>query len=648
MPLGSKLVALFLIFSLVPLLGMSVFAYLRAQAALELETHRKLDIYAYQTECLLEAFFDSLTSGMVIVSETADVYDVLNLYYSVGQNLNHSDLQAEEEHLGRLLADVLTKYNLVMVNLLDRRGMTVYSTERNAIGSDFYQRDYFKSALQGNVTTSEMFYSDVVRQEVISIATPIYSDGTSGEIIGVFVGVVSQKAIANVLDDGLDALGNSVDAYLINSDGVLLTLPRYGQARLLETKIATKAGQLLGAELRARNTNFKQEEVYVDHVGNRVLGDLRVARLGTALVGLVIEIDEDEALAASNSIRTIMLIVGGIVGSIVAGLGWFYARSISKPILSAVTGLQQGAEQVAAASEQLSSASQQLASGAAQQAAAVEETSSTLQESASTIAQSTDNTRQATILSGQAKVSADKGTLEMQQMMSSMEELKKSSDQVAKIIKVIDEIAFQTNILALNAAVEAARAGDAGMGFAVVAEEVRNLAQRSAQAAKDTANIIESNIELSTQGVSVARKVAESLAEIAVQVKKTSDLIDEISAASEEQAQGISQINKAVSQIEQATQQSAAVAEESASSSEELSSQAQSMMHIVQELASVVSGVQASNSPASFYQRSYSPHKLQRPKVSPQATTPKKLAPARTKIVDPEDIIPLNDDSDEF
>jgi len=175
-------------------------------------------------------------------------------------------------------------------------------------------------------------------------------------------------------------------------------------------------------------------------------------------------------------------------------------------------------------------------------------------------------------------------------LMGTMQELESSSNEISKIIKAIDEIAFQTNILSLNAAVEAARAGDAGKGFAVVAEEVRNLAQRSAQAAKDTESIIANNISLSKQGIEMAKEVDTSLSQIDVEVNKVDELLDEIAVATNEQAQGVAQINKAISQMEQVLQTNASTAEESASASHELSSQASSVKEIVETLRLMVQG----------------------------------------------------------
>lgn len=299
------------------------------------------------------------------------------------------------------------------------------------------------------------------------------------------------------------------------------------------------------------------------------------------------DMETAKSVNVSLVISLSMSIISIIAGTLLAILT---SRQIIRVLKGVIKDLSESAQQVSSASGQLSVASQQLAEGSAEQAASIEETSSTLEESSSVIQQNAENTKQAAMLSRQTKTAADKGNAEMQGMMESMEEIRKSSDQIAKIINVIDEIAFQTNILALNAAVEAARAGDAGMGFAVVAEEVRNLAQRSAQAAKDTAVIIERNIELSKSGVDISEVVAGSLEEITVQAKKVNDLMDEIAAASQEQTQGMVQINKAMGQMEKVIQQNAANAEESASASEQLNAQAENLEEAVAQLVRLVGG----------------------------------------------------------
>ncbi|MCP4703728.1 MAG: methyl-accepting chemotaxis protein, partial [candidate division Zixibacteria bacterium] len=231
--------------------------------------------------------------------------------------------------------------------------------------------------------------------------------------------------------------------------------------------------------------------------------------------------------------------------------------------------------------------------GASEQASSLEETSSSLEEMASMTRQNSDNTKQADSLAADVNNNADKGMLAMNGMSDAMQNIKKSSDETAKVIKVIDEIAFQTNLLALNAAVEAARAGEAGKGFAVVAEEVRNLAQRSAEAAKETSAMIEGSQKNAEDGVKSSEELLEILKNVDTGIKKVASLLGEITSASDEQAQGVDQINTAVGQLDQVTQQNAANAEESSSASEELSAQAVELQEIVVDLTKVVHGASA-------------------------------------------------------
>ena len=261
---------------------------------------------------------------------------------------------------------------------------------------------------------------------------------------------------------------------------------------------------------------------------------------------------------------------------------------IKNSLNTAVDNLDQALAQVVSATEQVSSASQQisagsqsLAQGANEQASSLEEVSSSLEEMSSMTKQNAENATQAKTLAGEANNNASQGKQAMDRMSDSINKIKASSDETAKIVKTIDEIAMQTNLLALNAAVEAARAGEAGRGFAVVAEEVRNLAQRSAEAAKNTANLIEESVKNAIDGVTIAGEVAKSFDAIAGSNAKVDNLITEIAAASQEQAQGIEQVNTGVAQMDKVTQQNAANAEESASASEELSSQAQELANMI-------------------------------------------------------------------
>jgi methyl-accepting chemotaxis protein len=240
-----------------------------------------------------------------------------------------------------------------------------------------------------------------------------------------------------------------------------------------------------------------------------------------------------------------------------------------------------GADQIASAAGQIGTGAQSLAQGTSEQASSLQEVSSSLQEMTAMTRQNSANAKEARGIAEATKTSAENGVGSMQRLSSAMDLIKKSSDDTAKIIKTIDEIAFQTNLLALNAAVEAARAGEAGKGFAVVAEEVRNLAMRSAEAAKNTADMIEGSVKNSENGVIINQEVMKNLEEINAHAKRVSEVMAEIAAASDQQSQGVGQVNTAMEQMNQLTQANAANSEESASASEELSAQAQEMRAMV-------------------------------------------------------------------
>jgi methyl-accepting chemotaxis protein len=271
----------------------------------------------------------------------------------------------------------------------------------------------------------------------------------------------------------------------------------------------------------------------------------------------------------------------------------FVVRQIVAALRAASSELKQGSEQVASASSQVSTSAQSLSQGATEQAASLEETSASMEEMASMTRQNAENAQSAASLMGEVDGQVRESNHALGQMVTSMSAIRESSQQVAKIIKTIDEIAFQTNILALNAAVEAARAGEAGMGFAVVADEVRNLAQRSAQAARDTATLIEESIAKAAEGDKTVNQVSTAISGITTSVVKVKGLVEEVSAASRQQTQGIDQVSQAITQMEKVTQTTAATAEESAAASEELNAQADASMNVVARLQALVDGVKA-------------------------------------------------------
>jgi methyl-accepting chemotaxis protein len=277
------------------------------------------------------------------------------------------------------------------------------------------------------------------------------------------------------------------------------------------------------------------------------------------------------------------IVLGGCLAVIIA-------RSITGPLSRMASSLGSGADQTAAASGQVSAASQALAEGASEQAASLEEASASMEQLASMTKRNADSSGQAKTVATAARESFAMGSRQIEIMEGAMQEIRASSEGITKILKTIDEIAFQTNILALNAAVEAARAGEHGAGFAVVAEEVRALAQRSAAAARETSAKIEASVTKSRQGVEVSAAVAAGFKDIHDRIEQLDTLIAEIAGASQEQSTGIAQISSAVSQMDKVTQSNASSAEETAAAAEELNGQSVMLQESVGQLK-ILTGV---------------------------------------------------------
>ncbi len=352
-----------------------------------------------------------------------------------------------------------------------------------------------------------------------------------------------------------------------------------------------KQFETIGEEVaQAESTYARMNEAFdkvqvKQHQADKFLDDL--SDLNQRISNSAVE--QSNAEAATTKLLSLVGMGSGFGLALL--LGGFLSLSISRSLGRVIAGISEGAAQVASAANQVASASQQLAEGTSQQAASIEETSSSLEEMASMTHQNAEHADQANRLMLETTEVVSRANVSMEELTDSMLDISRASEETSKIIKTIDEIAFQTNLLALNAAVEAARAGEAGAGFAVVADEVRNLAMRAAEAAKNTAGLIEGTVLKIKEGSEIVEKTSSEFSEVAGTAVKMSELIGEITAASSEQAQGVEQINRAVSEMDRIVQQNAANAEESASASEELNAQAEQMKDFVQELVRIVGNV---------------------------------------------------------
>ncbi len=418
-------------------------------------------------------------------------------------------------------------------------------------------------------------------------------------------------------EESIRARNEEFDTHLINFQSTLLT--EEGKLKvqdIIDNKI--KYDEIAAQIIQfAKEGKLKEAENLMDGEGNVLRKKIQddYTQLKEDKVALAkAAAEQNTATANSATVTMIGLLIGGMVLSMV--LGVFISNSIKKPIGKMVeaskrmadgdldvhidvntkdeigvlakafsqmtnninevmTNINSASEQVASGSRQVSDSSMSLSQGATEQASSIEELTASIEEISSQTRLNATNANQANELAESAKVNAVKGNDQMNAMLKSMDEINDSSNNISKIIKVIDEIAFQTNILALNAAVEAARAGQHGKGFAVVAEEVRNLAARSANAAKETTAMIEGSIKKVEGGTKIANETAVALAEIVNSIEKVSNLVNDIAVASNEQAIGVDQVNQGIGQIADVVQTTSATSEETAAASEELSSQAE-------------------------------------------------------------------------
>ena len=573
--LRTKLMVGACLMAVIPIIILGTISVYNSKSNIEKEVDGQVLMISKSLADMVDGIMTSESSAIDMLAQRDAAIQAVKEVNAGGSAQKVSFLQNELAKLQKITG---SRYDFIFI--AGKNGIVFTdSVNGETKGMDISARDYFKKAIEGQASFESVVISKKSNEPVCSIAFPVKDE--NNRTIGVIAGIMKVSFLAAKVKE--IKLGKTGYAYLADKEGTVIVYPpdpkQVLQLTMIQPGMETATKRTLAGETGIEKYTFKGVYKYSGFAPIKING-----------WHVVTSVPVDEMLQSVYMIRNIIFLGVVIFAIIAIVIAYFVAKGIAVPIQIAVEKIGAGSDQIASASSQVASASQSLAEGSSEQASAIEETSSSLEEMASMTKQNAGNAAQADSLMKEANSVVQKANSSMETLTSSMREISAASEETSKIIKTIDEIAFQTNLLALNAAVEAARAGEAGAGFAVVAEEVRNLAMRSADAAKNTSVLIEGTVKKIKDGSDLVARTNEAFSEVAVSSSKVGELVGEIAAASQEQAQGIDQINKAVAEMDKVTQQTAANAEESASASEEMNAQAAQMKQISVTLGNIIGG----------------------------------------------------------
>ena len=624
MQLKLKLIVIFLAIGFFPLTVIGVISYIGSKNALINQTTEQIIGIRDARKAQLQNFFrqnennlKTLSKSKMTVLATREFIknfhklgedSVRNLYIfnnpnPVGEKLNldyatdGSNYSKTHKLYHQVFRDYLDTFGYYDIFIVDpETGHIVYTVfKEDDFGTSLTDGKYNNTNIASNyISANESAvpdYTAITDMEPYEpssgapaafISTPVF-DGSKK--IGVLIFQINISQINKVMMEK-SGLGETGETYLVGTDYLMRSNSRFAkneESFVLKTKVESETVK----KALAGTTGVKQVNDYRNVPVLSAYSPAEIQGLDWAIMG---EMDKQEILRPVIKLRSWILLTGFILIAIVGVTGFFQGAAIANPIQKIIIKLYESGERTASASGQISSSSHSLAEGASEQAASIEETSASLEEISSMTKQNAENAQQADNLMQEANEVVSEAGASMTDLTESMEEMTKASEETRKVIKTIDEIAFQTNLLALNAAVEAARAGEAGAGFAVVSEEVRNLALRSAEAAKNTADLIDGTVNRIIKGSELVVTTNEAFKNVDQSTSRMGKLVGQIAVGSNEQSHGINQINTAVAEMDKVIQQNAANAEESASASEELNSQAEQMKLIVGELTEIIGG----------------------------------------------------------
>jgi len=623
----AKILIVFLSIGIIPGLLIGWFALDFAKKAIKTEVLKSNLIYAQQkARLVIKKVEDYKRVALPIIRgslEVKTIFETQKLFKEMGYT-NFSSMEVVSK-ANEKLAELSQLLSIDEIVITDLNGNITTSSKPEAVGMSLANKDFFSKAIKGEIIFSDFYYSDIFKKECITCSGPFFDN--TGNLLGTVIIFTSAEVIRQQIQEGLELLGNTSDLYIFDNSGLLLVDRAKGQkGEALKKKVGTLGvEQLIKNGLLDNKNDYVYQGEYDNLSGDNVLGSLMVLSYGEKTIGMAVEVETKEAFGSLAKLAwnigglllgviIIILIISipitklftetfkmfqKVASSLAAGnltieisenflnmkdeVGDI-ARSFNKMIhnnRSLVQKINMSAETVVISTAQIARANEDFAHHTQEQAASIEEIAATIEEITSSVKQNADNSTEAVKLTRQTSNLAMDGDSVALDTINAMEAVSATSQKIANIINVVDEIAFQTNLLALNASVEAARAGDAGRGFAVVAGEVRNLAQRSATAAKEIKALIDDSLIKVSSSDKLVKKNAELLNKITENIQVVTDRVEEIAGSTQEQASGVEELNRAIYQVDRVIQQNASMVEEAASASKNMSREAMELKGFV-------------------------------------------------------------------